>query len=307
MTMSWNSSISITVIFGQIGTVNIRDHINETVSGGKVVIVSGNNWNCTPAANDNSIFQVDAVNAANAANGQFGPYNVPVIFRVDGYSDLNGVVIVTEKDPNKCADIRGLWNNGFGFGSTTSIKMDRTIGIGSYANNNQNYLHPITSLSFNTFSWEAAANITGDYDSTSKVIRWSNGETWTFMSSPLDGSGISGDTLLARGSSLNSPSGNYTLIHNYDGNVLVHSSEKDIWSTNTSGNSTSTLNMQEDGNLVLYNSSGDVIWACCLGRTTGSGTIKNTGGTAPFQLHLQDDGNLVVYDSTNMPMWDSMG
>jgi len=53
--------------------------------------------------------------------------------------------------------------------------------------------------------------------------------------------------------------------------------------------------MQDDGNLVLYDSLNKTLWAT---NTTGQGTV-------PFKLTIQDDGNLVLKDSTNKLLWAS--
>jgi hypothetical protein len=49
--------------------------------------------------------------------------------------------------------------------------------------------------------------------------------------------------------------------------------------------------MQEDGNLVLYSSGGDPVWA------------SQTDGNAGSVLVLQDDRNLVIYASDGGPVW----
>jgi len=55
----------------------------------------------------------------------------------------------------------------------------------------------------------------------------------------------------------------------------------------------SRLDMQGDGNLVLYgeNGSGQPVWA--------SGTDGNNGA----YLSIQNDGNMVIYDSNDQPIW----
>ena len=57
------------------------------------------------------------------------------------------------------------------------------------------------------------------------------------------------------------------------------------------------FDMQEDGNLVLYDlqEGHKPIWA--------SGTMGK--GQGPFKLTMQNDGNLVVYDSGNQPTWST--
>eukprot|EP00831_Metopus_contortus_P007246 TRINITY_DN12771_c0_g1_i4.p1 TRINITY_DN12771_c0_g1~~TRINITY_DN12771_c0_g1_i4.p1 ORF type:complete len:127 (+),score=46.03 TRINITY_DN12771_c0_g1_i4:43-423(+) len=53
------------------------------------------------------------------------------------------------------------------------------------------------------------------------------------------------------------------------------------------------LEMQSDGNLVLYSGGSKIIWAS---NSAGK-------GTAPYHLELQDDGNLVIYDKSHKAVW----
>ena len=80
-----------------------------------------------------------------------------------------------------------------------------------------------------------------------------------------------------------SPSRQYKLIYQTDGNlVLYRASGEFLWNngkTNTGGK----VVMQTDGNLVSYNAAGKALW--------GSLTSKNPGAF----LGVQDDGNVVVY------------
>lgn len=56
----------------------------------------------------------------------------------------------------------------------------------------------------------------------------------------------------------------------------------------------SRLTMQSDGNLVLYLSTGAVIWAS---HTSGTGSHN--------ALYLQNDGNLVIYNPSGRVVWQS--
>jgi hypothetical protein len=67
---------------------------------------------------------------------------------------------------------------------------------------------------------------------------------------------------------------------------------KDIWATKPL--SDDWLELQADGNAVLYSSNGSALW------TTG------TGGRGDSRLVMQNDGNLVLYDnSPNAATWSS--
>lgn len=81
-----------------------------------------------------------------------------------------------------------------------------------------------------------------------------------------------------------------------------------------------SLNMQSDGNLALYDSSGRGLWAAGTYNYEGAyaGFTRDgnlavywnqrvlfTTGTAGrgSYLALQRDGNLVIYDYNNVPVW----
>jgi hypothetical protein len=59
----------------------------------------------------------------------------------------------------------------------------------------------------------------------------------------------------------------------------------------TSANGKFTLRMQEDGNLVFLDDSGDVVWH--------AGTAPNPGAVTT----MQRDGNLTIVSAANKPLW----
>jgi hypothetical protein len=80
-----------------------------------------------------------------------------------------------------------------------------------------------------------------------------------------------------------------------DGNLsLERRDERDdvvriVWQTNTGGHPGSTITMQSDGNLVIYDQAGGVLWA------------SNTSGNPGAYDVLQRDGNYVIY--VDVPIW----
>lgn len=76
----------------------------------------------------------------------------------------------------------------------------------------------------------------------------------------------------------------YHLIHQRDGNVVLYGPNGAIWSTATTGRSTSHLVFQGDGNFVLYG-EGRALWHTA---THGSGNA----------LAVQNDANLVIYNGS---------
>ncbi|WP_030515084.1 LysM peptidoglycan-binding domain-containing protein [Nocardia sp. NRRL WC-3656] len=87
--------------------------------------------------------------------------------------------------------------------------------------------------------------------------------------------------------------GAYTLTLQNDGNLVL--SEPDgtvVWATMTHERSVERAVLQEDGNFVLYSGSGPV-WA------------TDTNGQAADHLVLQSDRNLVLYGRDGASLWAS--
>jgi hypothetical protein len=98
-----------------------------------------------------------------------------------------------------------------------------------------------------------------------------------------------GETL-KRGDNLTSANGQYKLLMQKDGNLVLYGPRNQpLWSSNTGGRPVEKCMMQRDGNLVLYLRDGQPVWASNTDRIPGS-----------FLL-LQNDGNLVIYQ----PVWSS--
>jgi hypothetical protein len=84
-----------------------------------------------------------------------------------------------------------------------------------------------------------------------------------------------------------------TMLMQKDGNVVLYSDGRPVWTPFTQGNNGAYLVMQSDGNLVVYSANGRPLWF--------TGTYNNPGA----KLILQDDGNLVIYSAGNVPLWQS--
>jgi len=98
---------------------------------------------------------------------------------------------------------------------------------------------------------------------------------------------------LRAGEVLVSPSGQYTLAMQTDGNLVLYGPSGWTWQTNTRGSGAVRLAIQTDGNLVLYTSSDYPAW------------IAGTRGSGLNQLKLQDDGNLVGYRPDGSWAWQT--
>ncbi len=136
---------------------------------------------------------------------------------------------------------------------------------------------------------------------------WVNGLAGLVVSGAM--LGVGGAAIAGPGANLLSPGeslrpGQYIASQNKvyffrvqaDGNVVIYerrgNTEYPIWSTRTNGQAVDRLEMQFDGNLVLYTPGGRPIWS--------SGTV----GRANSFLVMQNDGNAVIYFPQD-PVWSS--
>jgi hypothetical protein len=151
------------------------------------------------------------------------------------------------------------------------------------------------------------------YSSSNQVLWSTNTSTapCAYLSLQIDGNlalyGASGavwstgtvnDTLapgdkLTAGQEIIAANEQYTLNMQTDGNlVLYHSGAGALWNSGTEGNPGADAIMQTDGNLVVYSSAGTALW--------NSGTYGHPGA----QVYVQADGNLVIYDA-GPAIWQS--
>jgi hypothetical protein len=127
--------------------------------------------------------------------------------------------------------------------------------------------------------------------------RQTNGTTGTANCSvaPASAGILPAGQELKAGQDLLSPNGQYSLDMQTDGNLVVYGNGCVIWNSGTEGTGSSNyLAMQTDGNLVVYTSAGTAVW--------NSGTEGTGSGN---YLDMQSDGNLVVYNSAGTAVWNS--
>lgn len=105
--------------------------------------------------------------------------------------------------------------------------------------------------------------------------------------------GLGGIARMYPGQSIDTADRKYHLILQRDGNLVLYSPTKALWSTGTDNKQAAFLALQPDGNLVLYDRSGQALWAS---HTDGSGLTR---------LIVQQDGNLVLYNRQNVPQWNT--
>ncbi|MGO9197536.1 MAG: peptidoglycan-binding protein [Acidimicrobiales bacterium] len=97
---------------------------------------------------------------------------------------------------------------------------------------------------------------------------------------------------LEPGKSLLSQNGDYRLIMQRDGNLVLYKQNSPTWSSRTEGHPGALADLQRDGNFVIY-----------LGHKPLWETATYNGGGATNDLVVQDDGNVVIYNGQNKPLW----
>ena len=109
---------------------------------------------------------------------------------------------------------------------------------------------------------------------------------------PKPGNSLNPGQTLEPGQQLRSTVGGYTLQMQQDGNLVLYAPNRQImWASNTAGNVGMVLQLRTDGNLMLYVAGSRIIWA------------SNTAGNPDSALILQGDGNLVLYVPGNRAIW----
>ncbi len=108
--------------------------------------------------------------------------------------------------------------------------------------------------------------------------------------SPDKGATLAPGGTLSEGDYLESEGGQYKLIMQGDGNLVLYHEGTALWSSETGGNPGSYAVMQGEGNLVVYHGA-TVTWN------------SSTWGFPGAYLSLQSEGNLVIYQDGH-PLWD---
>lgn len=103
------------------------------------------------------------------------------------------------------------------------------------------------------------------------------------------------DMQMHPGDQMESNNGMYQFEFQTDGNlVLTRADGAVLWASGTEGRRGFRLQLQEDGNMVLYGRRGAVWSTNTNGRASGRG----------LYLRLQDDGNLVL-SFRRQPLWST--
>lgn len=102
---------------------------------------------------------------------------------------------------------------------------------------------------------------------------------------------MSVDDNLLPNDKLVSANGKFTLLYQFDGNLVLYAEDgAALWASNTNGSSVGRATFQADGNFVIYGANEVFVW--------------NSGTVSPGSiLFMQDDGNLVIYDQNMNPIW----
>jgi hypothetical protein len=98
-----------------------------------------------------------------------------------------------------------------------------------------------------------------------------------------------------RRQSLTSPSGEFTLIHQHDGNLVLYRTAhwRAMWATNTNGRGLGRCELTPEGELVLTGARGERLWSA------------STAGRDVQRLEVRDDGNVVLLDREGTVRWST--
>ena len=87
----------------------------------------------------------------------------------------------------------------------------------------------------------------------------------------------------------------FSFVMQTDGNLVLYEFSAPRWRSGTEGHPGARLEVQQDGNLVIYDTAGRARWS--------SGTFGRTDAAAT----LQSDGNFVIYanNGSGPAVWDA--
>ena len=97
---------------------------------------------------------------------------------------------------------------------------------------------------------------------------------------------------LASGQSASSPTGAYQLTMQAGGNLVLHHNATVVWSSGTSSAGAHAL-LQGDGNLVVYSTTSQALWA------------TNTDGNPGAYLVVTDDGKVSLLSAVGGVLWSA--
>jgi hypothetical protein len=105
-----------------------------------------------------------------------------------------------------------------------------------------------------------------------------------------------GQWMNADGQTLQSPGGQFNLVFQSDGNLVLYDPLwKPLWASNTANEGAFRAWMQTDGNFVIYNHAWRPLWATSW--LIRQATVPNS------VLQLQSDANLVLYAPDGRAIW----
>lgn len=121
------------------------------------------------------------------------------------------------------------------------------------------------------------------------TVTFHNPDHLSYVNTTLRNPGV-----LLQGQQLETADRRYRLAFQTDGNLVLYSTNRALWSANTHGRGAKRTVLQNDGNLVVYDGNGRALWN------------TQTHGRGSSTLVVQQDGNLVLYDSSSRPTWNTV-
>ncbi len=197
------------------------------------------------------------------------------------------------------ADNAQIWNSGTAgnLGNYTVMQNDGNLVVYT-ASNAPIWWSATWTNGASTLKLQNDGNLVL-YRNSDNGVTWA---TWSYANNyqvnNYIGTQVASGTTLRAGDYLRSPDWRFTLVMQFDGNLVVYSADKytPIWNARTWNKPGAYATMQNDGNFVVYDSNGSALW----------NTFKFTEGASV--LKMQSDGNLVTYRNSNgWATWNSFG
>ena len=129
------------------------------------------------------------------------------------------------------------------------------------------------------------------------VLKWATALLLIVSASAFAADSLEKGQKLLPGERITSTNGDYYLIMQNDGNLVLYkkvgSGKEALWSSKTTGKPSARAVMQWDGNFVIYSNTSGALWS------------SNTHVNNPAKLVMQNDGNLVIYKTDGTAIWST--